>query len=334
MRIAVVGAGIAGLSAARRLGEANHEVTVFEKARGVGGRTSTRRSGEASFDHGAQYFTCRGAPFRALCDDLQRRGVVDSWDLPVVALSSGQARPLADPPPRYVGVPGMNALAKELAAPLSVQCRARITRVAPMRDASGPAVPWQLVDDSHAVAAGYDGVVVATPAAQALALVGASEALSNRIRSVEIDPCWAVMLLFAERLDVGFAGAFVADSALAWVARNASKPGRPPGEAWVLHADAAWSRDHLEMPAEAVTKELCRVFEEALGVTVPSPAAAFAHRWRYARPVPPDARFPLWDRERRIGVCGDWTRGARVEDAFESGLELAEEILASGAGPQ
>ena len=41
MRIAVIGAGLSGLVAARSL-QQDHDVTIFEKSRGVGGRMGTR----------------------------------------------------------------------------------------------------------------------------------------------------------------------------------------------------------------------------------------------------------------------------------------------------
>lgn len=65
-RIAIIGSGLAGLTAARTLMQAGHEVTVFEKSRGVGGRMSTRQTEFGSFDHGAQYFTVRDDRFRTL----------------------------------------------------------------------------------------------------------------------------------------------------------------------------------------------------------------------------------------------------------------------------
>ena len=47
-RSIVIGAGIAGLLAARQLAEAGRDVTVLDKGRGVGGRLATRRIGEAT----------------------------------------------------------------------------------------------------------------------------------------------------------------------------------------------------------------------------------------------------------------------------------------------
>ena len=57
--IAIIGAGMAGVTCARTLRQAGHKVTIFEKSRGLGGRMATRASAFGSFDHGAQYFTVR-----------------------------------------------------------------------------------------------------------------------------------------------------------------------------------------------------------------------------------------------------------------------------------
>ena len=74
-RVAVVGGGIAGLTAASHLARAGCDVVVYETGRGPGGRTSTRRGGperpEWQWDHGAQYFSCKepDGPFRPILEE-------------------------------------------------------------------------------------------------------------------------------------------------------------------------------------------------------------------------------------------------------------------------
>ncbi|HCP22242.1 MAG TPA: FAD-dependent oxidoreductase, partial [Marinobacter hydrocarbonoclasticus] len=55
--IAVIGSGLAGLTAAILLGDSGHNVRVFEKSRGPGGRLASKRVANGSADIGAQYFT-------------------------------------------------------------------------------------------------------------------------------------------------------------------------------------------------------------------------------------------------------------------------------------
>ncbi len=65
LNIAIIGAGVAGVSAANVLKARGYNVTIFEKSRGYGGRCATKRWDGHVVDHGAQYFTIRDARFRA-----------------------------------------------------------------------------------------------------------------------------------------------------------------------------------------------------------------------------------------------------------------------------
>ncbi|MFP5379861.1 MAG: FAD-dependent oxidoreductase, partial [Vicinamibacteria bacterium] len=83
MRILVVGAGVAGLAAARRLVDGGHDVHVVDKGRAPGGRVATRRVLSASdvfqFDHGAQYFTARDPRFVEQVAAWDAAGVIRPW---------------------------------------------------------------------------------------------------------------------------------------------------------------------------------------------------------------------------------------------------------------
>ncbi len=75
MRIAIVGGGVSGLVAARRLHEAGHDTTVFEAGSYPGGHTNTIRvdtgAGSWNVDTGFIVFNDRNYPnFERLLDDL------------------------------------------------------------------------------------------------------------------------------------------------------------------------------------------------------------------------------------------------------------------------
>ena len=105
----VVGAGLSGLAAAGALSSAGHEVTVFDKGRGPGGRLATRRIGPATVDHGAQFFTVRSRRFEAMVEAWISAGVVGEWTRGF-ADRIGEYK--EDGYPRYKGTRGMTAIAE------------------------------------------------------------------------------------------------------------------------------------------------------------------------------------------------------------------------------
>lgn len=309
-RIAIIGAGISGLACAGRLAALGHEVRLFDKARGPGGRMSTRRVstdlGEVAFDHGAQYFTARGAAFQARVRDWAREGIVAPWP--------------AAGPEAWVGTPGMNAPVRALAEGRSIAWNTAITSLSRGGD------DWRL-QSPEGPQGSFGGVVLALPAEQAAALLAGQDAdLAARAGASRTAPCWTVMVAFDRPLAAPDTPAV--SGVLGWAARNTSKPGRGKIEAWVLQASPDWSRDHLEDPADRVCDALLEAASGQFGVALPPPVLVQAHRWRYAR-ASTGSGTCLWSPDTGLGVCGDWLSGPRIECAWDSGEALADRMTSS-----
>ncbi len=319
--IAVVGAGLSGLTCARALSRRGVVVRVFDKARGPGGRMATRRQGEAQFDHGAQYFTVRHPSFRQQVDRWIASGVAAAWNGVVAVLERGAVSPTANATERFVGVPRMSAITRAQAAGLDLVLEARVVEL--RRGERGWSLRTEAGDEGP-----FDEVVLTVPAPQAVGLLAVAPSLEARARAVDIAPCWAAMVELATPLDVPFDGAFVHRSGLSWIARDSSKPGRPPGERWVLHAAPGWSRQRLQLERDQALPLLLEELASALGRPLPTVSHAAAHRWRFALPEEPLDEGLLHAPERGITVCGDWCAGARVEGAYLSGVAAAEQLLA------
>lgn len=325
----MVGAGMAGLVCARKLHEAGHAVRIFEKARGPGGRMSTRRHEAYAFDHGAQYFTCRAPEFVKQVQDWCDRGIAAEWLAPVHLLRAGESSSSKGATRRYVGTPRMSSIARELSGDLEVSVGERI---AALRSADYGASPWTLQSESGVTFDGFDAVVIAVPARQAVSLLEPAPKFASRANEVAMLPCHATMAVFASELDTEFGGAFVEGSPLSWIARNASKPGRPATECWVLHSTAAWSATHLDADADSVGEAMIEALAEALGFALPDTVFRASHRWLLARSAEPLEDAVLWDASVKVGVCGDWLHGDRVEGAFLSGSTMAETLCESLGG--
>ena len=94
--IAIIGTGIAGLSAARALHEAGQAVHLFDKSRGSGGRMASKRSDAGTLDLGAQYFTARDRRFSEIVRQWQESGWVEQWAPTLFQSREGLLKPSAD----------------------------------------------------------------------------------------------------------------------------------------------------------------------------------------------------------------------------------------------
>ena len=307
MRVAIVGAGIAGLSCALRLQGGDHHVTLFDKGRGAGGRMSTRRvetpAGTAAFDHGAQYLTARDPGFVAAIGAWEAAGVVARWP------AAGDDA--------WVGTPGMNAIVKHLADQTDVHWHHQVTAI--RHDAAGWLIEPFATDP-------FDAVVVAVPAEQtAVLLADPDPATAAAARACHSAPCWTAMLAFAEPLAI--ADDIVKQTGIiGWAARNSAKPGRSGPEAWVVQATPEWSTTHLEESVDSVVDRLLAALGEQISGMLPTPIARTGHRWRYARATGTGIGC-IWNRDARLGAAGDWLLAPRIESAWLSGRMLGDAIL-------
>ncbi|MGB5671220.1 MAG: FAD-dependent oxidoreductase [Sedimenticolaceae bacterium] len=321
MRIAVIGGGVSGLSSARVLHDQGHQVRVFEKSRGLGGRAATRRVDGVGFDHGAQSFTARDPVFLRAIEAWCEHGVVAPWQPRIGTVQRGRIMDSPDRQQRYVAVPGMSALGTHLGAGLDIM---RPVRVLPP---SRQGACWALRSEDGADLGLFDILVVSVPAPQARELLAsAAPQLAQTADEVSFTPAWSVMLESEGRAELEYDGLFFDDGILAWAARNDSKPGRE-GDTWVLHASPDWSGSNLEASPDAVGIELTTWFCAATGVKPGLLKVASVHRWLYSLVPSPMSVGALWDGELQLGVCGDWCKGARIEDAFLSGHAVAGRIL-------
>ncbi len=306
MRVAVVGAGLAGLAAARELRADGHEVVVLEKSRGLGGRLASRRAEGTVLDHGSPVLAAPpGSALRGLADALHADDRVDLDD--GVAFSTGATR-----------------LPKLMAGGLDVRLGVRL---AALRDSGGA---FELGDEQGNTHGAVDGVVLTAPAPQAADLLDRSPGGTARaalVRTLVYAP--AVMVLAGvPGAGEGPVVARPAEGPLAEVRREAAK-GREGEPAPVV------ARLGPELSAALLDASDARVLEEALPALAAlfgaEPAWSQVKRWRFAVPVgrldadevnPPDAR---------IVVAGDAVTGASFggEDhhrVFASGVDAARRL--------
>jgi predicted NAD/FAD-dependent oxidoreductase len=320
LRVIVVGAGMAGLSAARTLRDQGHRVTVVEKARGPGGRMSTRRNGDLQFDHGAQYFTADDPRFLRHVVAWLERGLVEEWQAAIGVVDENGIRALERSITRYVPVSSMNETCKDMSRQLD-DCRFGWRAAGLQRAGDG----WRVTSE-QGESLEADILLVTTPPEQTRELL-AGDAINATLQLPAMRPCWALMVLLDRPLLKDHDAAFINHGPLSWVSSQSSRPGRPAGHAWVLHASPEWSEKQLEDSQEAVTGRLLDAARRLPGATPFGVVEVTAHRWRHALADSPLDLGALWFEAERLAIAGDWCNGSKVQGAFLSGVAAAGRIM-------
>jgi predicted NAD/FAD-dependent oxidoreductase len=314
----IIGSGVAGLAAAGVARSAGRTVCVLDKGRRIGGRVSTRRAEGFTFNHGAQFLTARQPDLITACTAAQTAGALRPWRV------AGRDA--------FCGAPTMRDLPAFLGDGLTIRQQVEITGIT--RDDG----LIMLHDADGNVACGRQ-VMVTAPAPQAARLLEPVAAdLAATARSAAYAPCWTGMYGFAPEDVSGmdFSGMAEPVSArngpVGWACWEAQRPGAiasDAGAGLVVQAAPDWSEAELEQDAASIAGALLKAWQEMTGTTLKAPVYMAAHRWRYARVIrPADATAPRQTADGMIGIAGDWTVGARVEDAFMSGHRTMTSLLA------
>lgn len=301
-RVAIIGAGIAGLACADALKAAGVDAVLFDKGRRPGGRVSSLRLDDRTWDFGAPFLRASDPGFAEQVNRWCAAGFASFWP--------------AGPKGAVVGVPAMGSLVEAGCAGHDIRFGTQI------QGAEQRADGWHL--HSGGTASGpFAGLILAIPAEQAAALLSLLDlGMAREAATVRSQARWAVMIAFDQRL-TGLP-AFLQDNGdLAWAARESSKPGRSAAsDCWVLHASSEWSARNLERDAADVARDLIAAFGNLAGQALPEPAFLKAHRWRFACPFGQRGTVQ-WNPQQLLGACGDWCLAPGIEGAWLAGTQLA-----------
>jgi renalase len=324
----VVGAGISGLLAASALQREGWDVTVLDKGRGVGGRMATRRVGEGTFDHGAQFFTVRGERFAGLVEGWLGAGVATEW---ARGFADAYGRPNEDGHPRYRGTEGMTSIPKYISRGLDVRTGERALRVDDGDDG------WEVVCESGLRVAG-DALVLGAPVPQALDLTSSGsytlpDGARRQLEAVSYDPCVALMALLEGPTSVPEPGGMqIKGEPLDWIGDNKRK-GISEAPCITVHAGPDWSRSHFEDGESEVVDSMISLAGDRLGADLASAVVETSlARWRYSWVTNPHPEPCLVASETPpLLFCGDAFGQPKVEGAALSGLAAADHLLGRDA---
>ena len=301
MKIIIIGAGMAGLSAARILTQKGHEVIVLDKGRGVGGRMSTRTIKNAKADHGTQYFSVKTPEFQTLISELQSDNITAEWHL-------AQRENV-----RYIGAEGMNAIPKKMASSLPVLINEKVVLIDnnTVKTESG-----NIYD--------FDNLLITMPIPQVIDLfenskIDFSEKDKSVIAEIEYEPCMAVVAVLKEPTKIVSGGIILENQPISWIADNFQK-GITQIPTVTIHASSAYSAKRFDDNVDEVAKDMLSSVNQY--VNSENIISSQTHRWRFSNATKRyEAHFYQIENQ-AIYLAGDGFGIGNVEGAFLSGYYL------------
>lgn len=336
MIIAIVGAGLAGLTAGKILAQKGHEVIVLEKSRGYGGRLSTRYAGEQNhikLDHGASYIEKGGSLFSEFIDELSGKGILTPWtDSFAFVNEEGffESHPSRENKQIYAATNGMNSIGQYLSRWVDVRQNTRVSGITMVAPGARRKRPWIInLEDASVLEA--DALILATPAIQASGLLQTAQdetpvrALHALTSTIRYDSAFTAMLGYGQREIPAWKGIHCSHKVLSFVSNESSK--RDNGElTLVVQATKEYSYENRDTDPAVVKQEIIEAISENLGQWAGIPDWSQVHFWRYAQPVN-HLNMPYLESSQDyapLALVGDYFDGNSMEAAYVSGRKLAE----------
>lgn len=319
--VLIIGAGLAGLSAANDLHQAGLNVLVVDKGRGLGGRLAGRRIGDATFDHGAQFMTARDSRFKASVAEWIEAGVAEEW------YSSYPGHPNGHP--RYRGVPTMTAVAKYLATDMNVLRTTRVDSITQDNQLWSAAL-----DNGDTISA--KALLITSPVPQTLDLLASGNIpvpadKQARLDRIDYEACIAVMAVLDGPTAIPAPGATAFDEGpIGWISDNLQK-GVSKIPAVTIHGSGGFSAEHYDDDKILIGQKLIDAAAPYLGNAKVTEYQV--HGWRYSKPsvVDPEACMLLSESTDLppLALAGDAFAGPRFEGAVLSGWAAAKSLIAA-----
>ncbi len=324
MKVGVIGAGIAGLAAARTLKKHDIQCIVFEKSNGVGGRVATRRIGSYTFDTGATSIAPRGRKMEpVMLSELNIEDLV-KIERPIYVHAFGRVSPgdsFRNRIPRYTYKSGNTQFPKMLASDLDVRLEHEVGGIGRKSENK-----FEIFGES------FDALILTPPIPESEALlssIGESRPLGNsRYRS-----CISILLGYSEPFADDRYHAIIDPEQrhpLTWLSIETLKsPERAPEghTAMVAQMSPQYSTSMFGAADEVIVSETVGYITRLYGKAFCEPQEAQVKRWRYSQPETTALFMTVNRTGNRVLLAGDGVMGARIEFAYDAGVFAAELLI-------
>ena len=316
----VIGSGISGATIANLLNK-KHNVDLYDKARGLGGRSSFKRLDKIrGFDHGTQYFSPKTPEFKKFTKKLIEKKILKIWE--------GNHKFLSDKKKenkkhvKVIGRKGNNDISKYLLKNVRCYFQSELKKI------NFQSRKWNLIFNDGKIR-NYEYLILTCPFPQLKKL--SKKYIKNSFikQKVKMDANITI-LMEIKKTNLGYSSFLFNDRILGWAGyENSKKRFKSKSDLWTLQSTFNWANKKInqnKVLKKTNAKILIDKFFKLTGIKRTKVLFSLNHGWKYSSNSKPLKLKSYWNSRLNLGVCADWFNGPRLESGWISANDLYKKI--------
>jgi len=316
----VIGSGISGATIANLLNK-KHTVDLYDKARGLGGRSSFKRLDKIrGFDHGTQYFSPKTPEFKKFTKKLIEKKILKIWE--------GNHKFLSDKKKenkkhvKVIGRKGNNDISKYLLKNVRCYFQSELKKI------NFQNRKWNLIFNDGEIR-NYENLILTCPFPQLKKL--SKKYIKNSFIKEKIKMDANITILIEiKKTNLGYSSFLFNDRILGWAGyENSKKRFKSKTDLWTLQSTFNWANKKInqnKVLKKTNAKILIDKFFKLTGIKRTKVLFSLNHGWKYSSNSKPLKLKSYWNSRLNLGVCADWFNGPRLESGWISANDLYKKI--------
>ena len=316
----VIGSGISGATIANLLNK-KHTVDLYDKARGLGGRSSFKRlDNQRGFDHGTQYFSPKTTEFKRFTKKLIEKKILKIW--------GGNHKFLSDKKKenkkhlKVIGRKGNNDISKYLLKNVRCYFQSELKKI------NFQNRKWNLTFNDGEMK-NYENLILTCPFPQ-LKKLSKKYIKNSFIREKIKMDANITILIEIKKTNLGYSSFLFNDRILGWAGyENSKKRFKSKSDLWTLQSTFNWANKKInqnKVLKKTNAKILIDKFFKLTGIKPTKVLFSLNHGWKYSSNSKPLKLKSYWNSRLNLGVCADWFNGPRLESGWISANDLYKKI--------
>ena len=284
----------------RLLDTDGHNVTLFEKSRGVGGRCSTRYINDKLIDHGTPYFHSTNNEFIEFCGSKVEENI------------------LVKKEKYYYPTNGINKLCSSMIHEDDLIKNTKIKSCEFINE------KWTLIDENNIIYKNFDKLILTIPAPQILQMdIKLIDKIVDKLECVKYNSI-ATLLLYSYTLANIMNPILINNKNFKKIVNNSSKYSYDNFSSYVIHlSEELTNGQNFQSKDEVLEFVKKRVYIDT-GINLEDDFHIQPHFWKYAFVSKSINDDFIYDKKNCIGICGDYFNGEDLEGSYMSSKRLYE----------